>query len=271
MRKVIIIFTTILLIYAAGVSHNAYANRQEYFKERMKNVKKIAALPIDYELIVPSPKDLKRQREGFSEEETKEERESLLSQATKLLKEYTEDRRYEFIYVNPKDKQGDIKNIINKIKSIRKNIAKEWLDRKKAFENEPIIINGEIKNYVKDLNLSEESDVFLVILCRERIATGGGALAAHHLGFFVHMAASKTWKDEYIGYVSSPDYTYIDVFIINSETLQLIKFIRSIVLDNAYYNHRVLNGMLHRMTWQLPKRKRTKSVIRTQNISVKKR
>lgn len=247
MKKVLTVLLIVFSILIIGVLNNAYAGSRKYYKEQMKDVETIALLPMSYELIVPDFEDPKKQREGFSEEETREKRDGYISQVPEKLKEYIEERGYELVYVNPPDKQGDITAIIEKIKSMRKELIKASNSEEKA------LLDDEIGSYVRDLGLHKDSNVILILLCRDRLGTGAEA-TKRSFGLLGQLAARDSWKDEYIGYPTVPDYTYIHIFVIDSNTLELLDLSIVLETDSMYNNEHILKGLLRRASRQLPKK-----------------
>jgi hypothetical protein len=247
-RKIAILF--LMLVITISVSSNVWAGRKKYFKTYMKNVKTIAVLPLDYELIVPQAMGSKKQRKGFSEEETQEKRELRIAQFAEKLKKRVEKKGYKFIYVGSEN-EDIVNNLIEKIKDMRKRLQDDLGDKKE----ERIIIADEIGEEAKKINEIINSDVFLVPLCRDRMATGAEAIT-RSFGVLGFVAGGESWKDEYAGHVPWATYSYVHAFLIDSKTFEVLYLLPAISRESMYKNKSAVGGLANGLAGRLPKKKR---------------
>jgi len=248
----------IIATVATLMSTNALAGRKKYFEEWAKGVETIAILPIDYELIAPEAMGSDKQRKGFSEEETSDKKEQFVMSFPEKLDKYIEKRGYKFVYVNPPEQQANIDKIIHAIKDMRKSLQEELYEKRKTPEEDKIIVSQEIGNFVQGIEALKDSDVFLVLLCRDRVGTGAEAIT-RSFGLLGQIAGGESWKDEYLGYVPATNYTYIHAFAIDTDTLEVMNLLVALQTESYYQNRHILSGLANAIAEQFPKKKQKKN------------
>jgi len=252
-NKIIGVLMVIAII--SCISADALAGRKKYFEDKMKGIEVVAVLPIDYELIVPAAMGSDKQRKGFSEEDVRDKKEKFVTSFPEKLGEYIEKRGYRFVYVNQQDQREAIDKIIHTIKGMRKNILENLGEKRETPAQ--VILSEEIGSWVQEIDALKDSDVFLVLLSRDRVGTGAEALT-RSFGLLGQITGGESWKDEYIGYVPATNYTYVHAFAIDTDTLEVINMLASLQTGSFYQDRHILSGLANGIAEQLPKKKRNK-------------
>jgi hypothetical protein len=253
-KKKIVALMLIFCIFLSGV---AIAGIKTYYKERMKNVYSITMLPLDYEIIVPTAMGSKKQKKGYSPEETEERRKSRTAHFHEKFKKFVERKGYELTILAPTDENQEKLNAITKyIKDNRIQIGDAIYNGRKAREENMVFLDKNVASIVKDIDEINESDVFIVPLCRERRAallediTGG-------FGLLGYMAGADSWKDEYMGYIPHPTYIYIHAFVIDSNNLEVLRKLSVITWPRSMYGGMTLITQLAKdLAFKIPKKRK---------------